>query len=153
MNKPFLIALAVATLGAGGIYASVRLGKDHRSPAAELATVESEPVDKHRVTTDMLTATGKMSAQAAPPFQAKGTDGVSYSLADLAKDGPVVLAFIKHDCPCSKEAQRYFNRLADAYGREVKFLGVIDVDAKAGRATRRSKSSTPITPKARRTWR
>jgi peroxiredoxin len=41
---------------------------------------------------------------------------------------PLVLVFIKDGCPCSRAAERFFNRLHAAYKDEVQFLGVIDVD-------------------------
>src|SRR5262249_36098060 len=37
-----------------------------------------------------------------------------------------VLIFIKDGCPCSEAAEPCFRRLHEAYGRRVRFLGVVD---------------------------
>jgi peroxiredoxin len=129
MNRLILSTLALAALAAGGFFALVRSGGTR--PVAAEGPAEPE---KHRVTAGMLMASDAMTRLAAPTFRLKGTDGVSYALDELAGESPVVLVFIKDGCPCSSDAQRFFNRLHAAYGREVKFLGVIDVDTDKGRA-------------------
>jgi peroxiredoxin len=129
MNRLILLLLGISALGAGILYAAVRsAGPPRMEPGSAL------DVTKHQVTPAMLAATDTMSHQAAPGFGLKGTDGASYDLEALAKDGPLVLCFIKDGCPCSSDAQRYFNRLHAAYGKDVRFLGVIDGDNDRGRA-------------------
>jgi peroxiredoxin len=130
MNKPVILLLAVATIAAGGLFAYVRLGGPAR-PTGKVAFVEPE---KHRVTVDMLASTATMTEKSAPSFRLRATDGTTYALDELARETPVVLAFIKDGCPCSTDAQRYFNRLHEAYGHEIRFLGVIDVDPDKARA-------------------
>ncbi len=137
MNRPVIVLLSAAALGAGGFYLSARsrVGSKPRVDAA------SEP-EKHWVTPGMLAATEVMARREAPPFRLPGTDGRTYTLGDLAGEGPVVLAFIKDGCPCSSDAQPFFNRLQAAYGREVRFLGVIDVDTDRGRAWGQKNATT-----------
>jgi peroxiredoxin len=137
MNRLILLLLAISAAGAGSFYALVR----SRGP------VTSEPgpstdATKHRVTPSMLTTTDTMARQTAPGFALKATDGVRYDLESLTKEGPLVLVFIKDGCPCSSDAQRYFNRLYAAYGKDVRFLGVIDVDNDRGRAWGQKNGST-----------
>jgi peroxiredoxin len=129
MNRLILLLLGISALGAGILYAAVRsAGPPRIEPGS------STDDSKHHVTPSMLAATDTMTHQAAPGFGLKGTDGASYDLEALAKDGPLVLFFIKDGCPCSSDAQRYFNRLHAAYGKDVRFLGVIDGDNDRGRA-------------------
>jgi peroxiredoxin len=129
MNRLILLLLAVSALGAGSYYALVRSA----GPRPAVQASANDP-DKHVVTSSILNASDTMSRQPAPTFGLKGTDGTTYDLAALTKEAPVVLCFIKDGCPCSSDAQRYFNRLSAAYGKEVRFLGVIDVDNDRGRA-------------------
>ena len=94
----------------------------------------------------MLAATDAMATAPAPALRARGTNGVDYDLGTPQPDpGPLVLVFIEHDCPCSVDAQRFFNRLQSAYGNEVRFLGVIDRDTDAARAWgQRNRTTFPL---------
>ena len=84
------------------------------------------PVSQHKVTTGMIERAGTMDQQAAPAFHAEATDWANYSLDKIARDGPMLLVFIKEFCPCSEAAQPFYNRLHDAYGASVRFFGVFD---------------------------
>jgi peroxiredoxin len=66
----------------------------------------------------------------APGFSAKASDGKTYSLDELLRKGPVVLYFIKADCPVNADAVRHYNRIAESYkdGKGT-FLGVINGEA------------------------
>jgi peroxiredoxin len=130
MNKPLILLLATTTLGGAGAYAFVRSGGRIGSPGK---VVFAEP-EKHLVTPAMIAATDAMATQTAPTVHARGTDGAAYDLGEIAREGPLVLVFIKDGCPCSADAQRFFNRLHDAYGKEARFLGVIDSDDDHARA-------------------
>ncbi len=129
MKNPVLVVLALATLLGGALFAFVRSGG--RLGASNKVTF-AEP-EKHLVTPAMIAATDAMATQSAPASHARGTDGAAYDLGEIAREGPLVLVFIKDGCPCSADAQRFFNRLHDAYGKEVRFLGVIDVEADRAR--------------------
>ena len=130
MNRCVALLLTVAALLGASVYAYVRSGGRVR-PSTKGTFAEPE---KHLVTPAMLAVTDAMATIPAPSSRATGTDGVAYDLGELARSGPLVLVFIKHDCPCSVDAQRFFNRLQTVYGKEVRFLGVIDRDADGGRA-------------------
>ena len=130
MNKPVILLLAITTLAGAGAYAFVRSG-GRLSPPSQVTFAEPE---KHLVTPSMIAATDAMTRQSAPTFHAPATDGTTYDLADLTHEAPLVLVFIKDGCPCSADAQRFFNRLHDAYGKEARFLGVIDSDEDRARA-------------------
>jgi peroxiredoxin len=87
----------------------------------------------HRVTERMASASALKAAQTASPFRAPGSDGKTYVLGDLLKDGPLVLVFIKDGCPCSKSAEPFFRRLHASGRGWVRFLGVIDGDEDVAR--------------------
>ncbi len=140
MSKPLALFLLIAAT-AGGLYAFVRSGGRLRGPTV---AVSAEP-EKHFVTPAMLAATDARANQAAPAFSTIATDGTTYNLVELTARTPVVLVFIKDGCPCSADAQRFFNRLHDAYAREVRFLGVIDADTDGGRAWgQRNRTAFPL---------
>jgi peroxiredoxin len=138
MNRPLLLVLALATLSGAAVYAYVRSGGRLR-PSATPAFTEPE---KHLVTPSMRAATDAMTARPAPPFHTRATDGTTYDLADLTREAPLVLLFIKDGCPCSVDAQRFFNRLHAAYGHEIRFLGAIDADDTRARAWGRENRTT-----------
>jgi hypothetical protein len=71
--------------------------------------------EKHYVTPKQLTAAGAMSAHTVGPLAAVPHDGQ-----------PVVVVFIKHDCPCNVEFEPFFHRLHRAYRGSTRFVGVID---------------------------
>ena len=128
------------------VYSWTLLGtgpKPDEGSAPELVVIESE--QKHKVTPEMLAATEKASQTTAPGFLADATDGKTYDLADITKNGPVVLAFIKEGCPCSIASQPYFNRLFEAYGAKIPFFGVIDAPVnRAGKWGRVNHAAFPI---------
>jgi peroxiredoxin len=141
MSKPLVLFLAIAGLIGAGFYAFVRSGGRLRGPAVAMSV---EP-EKHLVTPAMLAATDAKAKQAAPTFHSIATDGVTYDLAELTARSSVVLVFIKDGCPCSADAQRFYNRLHETYGREVRFLGVIDADPNGGRAWgQRNRTAFPL---------
>jgi peroxiredoxin len=72
------------------------------------------------------------AGQTAPEFSLKGTDGKSYSLEELRRNGPVVTAFFKISCPVCQFTFPFLERLRQLYGGDnVTFLGVSQDDAKA----------------------
>ena len=69
--------------------------------------------------------------KAAPAFEAKASDGKTYSLKSLTGDKTLVLYFIQSTCPVNAEAFKYYERIAASYkdSKTVRFVGVIDEDA------------------------
>lgn len=128
------------------VFSWLALDLDSKPPAGagpDLVVIESD--EKHKVTPEMLAKTEKAAQTTAPGVLADATDGKTYDLAELSRNGPVVLAFIKEGCPCSVDAQIYFNRLFEAYGARVPFFGVIDAPVnRAGKWGRVNKAAFPI---------
>jgi len=67
-----------------------------------------------------------VAGKEAPNFTLKTPDGKTVTLLDECRKRPVILVFTKDGCPCSIEAQPFFNQLSQGYGDKAAFLGVID---------------------------
>lgn len=85
------------------------------------------PSPTHAVTSKMAQASQGMINHEAADFSCEATDGKTYSLKDLCRNGPVLLTFTKVGCPCSEAAQPFFNQLASAFPR-VAVLGVVNAE-------------------------
>jgi peroxiredoxin len=86
----------------------------------------SEPEPRHRITPEMRRLAAAASHWPAPEFTRKDTDGLTLDLASLLARRPVYLVFIKEGCPCSIEAQPFFERLYKKFGDRVQFVAVTD---------------------------
>jgi peroxiredoxin len=68
--------------------------------------------------------------QTAPEFSLKSLDGKEYSLAQLRKKGPVVVAFYKVSCPVCQFTFPFLQRLAERYaGNSASVVAVSQDDA------------------------
>lgn len=80
----------------------------------------------------LLAIGSTLFAQRATPrvseFEAKASDGKTYTLKSLTKDGPVVLYFISETCPVNEEAVKYFKAIDEAYKGQANIIGVINSD-------------------------
>lgn len=79
---------------------------------------------KHPITGEMRAETAKQSQKRAPNVALPDQNGKSVQLADAWKSTPAFLIFTIHDCPCSIDAQPFFNQLHAAYGKKVSFVGI-----------------------------
>lgn len=84
---------------------------------------------RHPVTDPMWQSARAVAGKPAPNFDLLNPQGKQVVLAQETKKGPVVLVFTKDDCPCSMEAQPFFNELAKGFADKVTFFGVIDSKA------------------------
>ncbi|MDB5350928.1 MAG: resA 17 [Planctomycetota bacterium] len=136
MNVRALVLVLLLAIGGFGTYAWTRYqavgvpGRPHPEVVVSVAVQEPE---KHKVTPAMLVAAEARAKRPAPPFEMIASDGTACDLAKMAKDGPIVLVFIKDGCPCSVSAEAYFNQLHAAYRGRIRFVGVIDGDRKLAR--------------------
>ncbi|MCW5937290.1 MAG: redoxin domain-containing protein [Fimbriimonadaceae bacterium] len=81
---------------------------------------------RHPVTEPMLARTEAIKGLECPEIILQDSFGKPLNLADQYKNGPLVLVFTKVGCPCSMEAQPFFNELAKKFGEGARFVGVID---------------------------
>ena len=148
MTKPILgivLALAAST---GLIYGRVRLGPEFSAAGEERAGLVGAPDPaerRHLASPEMISAGDRAAGSPAPDFGATGSDGGTYRLSEVAKDGPAVLVFIKDGCPCSRAADPFLGRMQAAGRGWVPFFGVIDGDlGVAGRWAGRMNTAFPI---------
>ena len=86
---------------------------------------------RHEATPAMERLVASLSKQVAPLDQAKEGDGTLFSVSDALRKGPVFVYFVKHDCPCSVDAEGLFHRLYAKWKGSVSFVAVIDTTAAA----------------------
>jgi len=103
--------LAIALLAWIGILSAMYLRSEVEAAVARPSNPRQKEV--HYVSPRQLIVAGSVRASAP----------------ELAGDGPLVLVFVKADCPCSVEFAEYFALLERAYGSHARFLGVIDADS------------------------
>jgi len=87
----------------------------------------------HPITESMAKAASTMARKKAPSYQVQDVKGLPQSISGK-RDRPQFLLFILDTCPCSIDAQPIFNQFSKHWDKKVEFLGVINVDAKKGRA-------------------
>lgn len=63
--------------------------------------------------------------------------GEPVSITTLAHQRPVVLLFLQADCPCSREAAIYLNRMVSRMGSKVAFIGALDAGPERARQWRK----------------
>lgn len=117
-----VFAIAVVGLMACGL-ALFKLSQNVRS-YAQPGNLLNEP--RHPVTDPMWRKAKAVAGKSAPNFTLKDSDGHDVTLMAESKKGPVVLVFTKDGCPCSIEAQPFFNQISEKFGDKVVFLGIID---------------------------
>jgi len=133
--KALLIGLGV-TIGVvlAGAYTAVSLAPEVFAPPAPVVIISgSTDEEKHRATPEQIEAGNQSSGTPAPDFTAPASDGATYRLSEIVQERPAVLIFIRSDCPCSRSADPFFQRLQAAGRGWVPFFGVIDGDVAAAR--------------------
>jgi bilirubin oxidase len=80
----------------------------------------------HPITPQMVRAANRATGAVAPPFSVPDANGNPISLASLTTTKPLVLFFIEVDCPCSRDATPFLNRLQAQYGNACQVVGVIN---------------------------
>jgi peroxiredoxin len=102
-------------------------------PAREI--IPAKPaVEKHFVTPEQLVECGALAERRIEPFSAVAHDGARFTWPAAGGARPLVLVFIKRDCPCSVEFEQFFHRLEEQYRDAADFVGVIDADVGSARA-------------------
>ena len=133
--RAFLVGLGV-TIGVvlAAAYTAVSLAPEvFTSPGSVVIISGSTKDEKHRATPAQVEAGIQRSGTSAPDFTAPASDGATYRLDEIVRGGPAVLVFIKTDCPCSRSADPFFQRVQAAGRGWVRFFGIIDGDVAAAR--------------------
>ena len=83
----------------------------------------------HYVTPTQLVESGAVTDRTVGSLSAVARDGALFRWSGIRGGRPLVLVFIRRNCPCSAQFEPFFHRLAARYGDVVEFAGVIDADA------------------------
>lgn len=89
---------------------------------------------RHPVTPEMEAAAASLKRTPLPNFSEVDLDGEKVTPADFRTGKPSVLIFVKNECPCSVEAQPFFNAMAKAFGGNAQFFSVFDGEKRDGEA-------------------
>jgi len=108
------------------ILGSLVLAMNRPAPVIEsnVPNLLNEP--RHPVTLKMTQDAQAVVGEPAPEIALKDQDGKDFKLSGVVHDSPVLVVMVKDGCPCSMEAQPFFNQLAKAYGSKAQFVGVTD---------------------------
>jgi hypothetical protein len=113
-------------------------------PARKI-TPAKPAVEKHFVTPGQLVECGALAERRIEPFSAVANDGAQFTWPAAGGARPLIVIFIKRDCPCSVEFEPFFRRLEQEYQDAADFIGVIDANAEQARAyAAANKVSHPI---------
>jgi peroxiredoxin len=113
---PFALAMSVL----GGLLAV--FAKTPTRPAFTTPT-------RHDATPAMERLLASLSQQVAPLEDAQDSEGKLFSVSEALRRGPLFVYFVKHDCPCSVDAEGLFHRLHTKWMDNVTFVAVIDAAA------------------------
>lgn len=81
---------------------------------------------EHPLTPELIAAANRQAETRAPSFQATDLTGKLLRMDSLAAAKPLVLFFIERDCPCSRDAAPFLDRLQTEYGESCTIVGVIN---------------------------
>ncbi len=84
----------------------------------------ADEIPRHKITDQMVLASKKFQGIAAPNFALHPVNGPAVSLNQLWNIGPVFIIFILHGCPCSIEAEPFFQSLYSGFDGKVTFIGI-----------------------------
>ena len=84
---------------------------------------------EHPLTPELIAAAARQAQTQANAFSSTDLTGKSLSLASLTKNKPLVLFFIERDCPCSRDAAPFLDKLQTQYGEACTVVGVINANA------------------------
>lgn len=120
--KAYSVTLPIAVLFAGsGLVLAYRA---HQKPKVDYGLTLGRP--QHPVTPQMLMETSAKSNLRVPEVDRKDVYGKSVLIGAASAAKPQFVLFIKQGCPCSVDAQPYFNKLSQKYKNSVDFYGVMD---------------------------
>jgi peroxiredoxin len=118
----------------GGLMGQFLVCKDPSSIKKDLnGKIPFQGTAEHPLTPDLIKAADRQAQTAAPSFQSADLAGNPLSLASLTQAKPLVLFFIERECPCSRDAAPFLDKLAAEYGDSCTVVGVINADAATAR--------------------
>ncbi|MBS1706021.1 MAG: redoxin domain-containing protein [Armatimonadetes bacterium] len=85
--------------------------------------IQSEDI-RHPLTDSLREGAERQKLKSAHDANLPGVDAADVQLSSLWKYKPALLIFTLTECPCSMQAQPFFNSMANAYGEKINFLAV-----------------------------
>jgi peroxiredoxin len=104
-------------------------GPDRNEISQRNLVAEKPAPERHFVTPDQLVECGALAERRIEPFAAVAHDGSRFAWPRARGARPLVVVFIKRNCPCSVEFEPFFHRLEEQYRDQAEFVGVIDAGA------------------------
>ena len=89
---------------------------------------------EHPLTPESIRPAERPVGSLAPTFRTTDLDGKPMNLASLTEKKPLVLFFIDCECPCSRDAAPFMDRLQSLYGDVCTVVGITNSDAKVAGA-------------------
>lgn len=128
------VLFVVVTTAVMSAYGFVALRSVFVGPAVSIPLLPLKQQEEHVATEAMIRQAEGKAANLAPRIVATDGQGVEHDTESELSGRCHVLVFIKNGCPCSVAAQPFFERIAEAFAGEAKFLGVIDGTSETARA-------------------
>ena len=126
-----IVTAAAVVAWAGFLWLASRERAENPARASGPAKPDAQ---RHYVTAEQLVECGALADRRINAFSAITHDGVRFTWPEAGGARPLVLFFIKRDCPCSVEFEPFFHRLEEQYRDTADFIGVIDSGAQGARA-------------------
>jgi blue copper oxidase len=101
---------------------------------ASARTIAFREAQEHPLTAQLTIDAERTRQTPAPEFSATDLNGKSLRLTALTATKPLVLFFIELNCPCSRDATPFLDRIAAQYGEAVQVIGVINAKPEEARA-------------------
>ncbi len=145
-TDPFMYHCHMANHEDGGLMGQFLVSKDPASIKKDASgVIQFRARAEHPLTPAMIDAAVRQAQTPAPAFESTDLDGRTLSLASLTQKKALVLFFIESECPCSRDAAPFLDRLQAAYGDACTVVGVMNASTKiAGEWAKQVGSRFPI---------
>ncbi len=128
-SDPFMYHCHMANHEDGGMMGQFLVSKNPSALKKDAnGAIVFRPKMEHPLTAKLLETAGKQAGTNAPDFAWTDALGKATSLKANAAGRPTLLYFIEKECPCSRDAAAYVNRLQAAFGSHLRVVGVINAD-------------------------
>jgi blue copper oxidase len=134
-TDPFMYHCHMANHEDGGMMGQFLVVRSPSSLKKDASgAVVFRPKMEHPLTAELVATAAKQAGAAAPDFAWTDAAGQPTSLKANASGRPTLLYFIEKECPCSRDAAVFINRLQAAFGSHLRVVGVINADAAVAEA-------------------
>ena len=133
-TDPFMYHCHMSNHEDGGLMGQFLVVKDPASlPRDATGKIRFRDRVEHPVTPEMIAAAECQADTPAPAFRTIDLTGQTLALASLTEKKPLALFFIERECPCSRDAAHFLDRLQAEYGDACTVVGVINARPEVAR--------------------